>query len=225
MIDEEKIILVYLKKRNVWAIKKQEHSLYNEIKLIDSEIVNLLIKRKNIMSWILIIITGLMLIGLISLTYKRLRKSPQSDSMLKQRAIFNSNQQLIFHRLCELLPEATILSHVSFNALLTTKYLHTRDKYQNMVADFVILNRNLQIQAIISLDDGYSFKRGHKEHHQNSLLEMAGYRVVHYSGIPDYQQLRHDFLNEESEEMPTTLMTTEKYKDHPLTGQKIRAVG
>lgn len=177
------------------------------------------------MSWILIIITGLMLIGLISFAYTRLRTSPQSDSMLKQRAIFNSSQQLIFHRLSELLPEATILSHVSFNALLTTKYLHTRDKYQNMVADFVILNRHLQVQAIISLEDANSFRRGLKGRHQTSLLEMAGYRVVHYRTIPDYQQLRHDFLNEEFEVVSTSLMALEKYKESNLHLEKIRAVG
>lgn len=177
------------------------------------------------MSWIIITITGLMLIGLISLAYKRLHTPRQSDSVLKQRAIFSNSQQLIFHRLCELLPDATILSHVSFNSLLTTKYLHTRDKYQNMVADFVILNQNLQVQAIVSFDEGSSFKRVQKDLHETSLLEMAGYRVVRYNRIPDDQQLRHDFLNHVMDEVSKTLTTLGKHKEHHLQAVKARAVG
>ena len=176
------------------------------------------------MSWILITITGLMLIGLICLAYKRLYTSQQSDSMLKQRAIFSSSQQLVFHRLCELLPHATVLSHVSFNSLLTTKYLHTRDKYQNMVADFVILNRNLQVQAIISLDDGNSLKRMQKDRHQTTLLEMAGYRVIRYTAIPDDQQLRHDLLIEVVEDVPKMLSTFEKYKESNLSPEIMRSL-
>ena len=98
-------------------------------------------------------------------------KQPYSekDSVLKQRAVFNINQQITFMRLKEILPESTILAHVSFDALLTTKYTRTRHKYRNMVADFVILDDAHQIKTIIALDDPMALKRPQDAQYQDAL--------------------------------------------------------
>ena len=99
----------------------------------------------------------------------------------------------------EILPEANILAHVSFDALLTTKYPHTRRKYQQMFADFVVLDKDCKVLAVVALDDTNSIKRSNKNVYEDALLQSAGYRVVCYMGIPEYQKLREDFLTEFSD--------------------------
>ena len=75
----------------------------------------------------MIIVASLILLAVvIGASYKGLKNKQQADSALRRRAVFNSHEQITFTRLKEILPEANILAHVSFDALLTTKYLHTR---------------------------------------------------------------------------------------------------
>ena len=133
------------------------------------------------------------------------------DSMLKQRAIFNINEQLTFTRLKEILPHCIILAHVSYDALLTTKYFRTRHKYRNMVADFVVLDEYHQIIAIVAVDDTVSLRRSQNAEYQDALLSMAGYRVIRYDDVPEYYQLRHDFLNEVGAREPLVRPRSEQY--------------
>jgi hypothetical protein len=153
----------------------------------------------------------------------------QQDSALKQRAIFNINQQLTYTRLKEILPQSTILAHVSFDALLTTKYSRTRYKYRNMVADFVVLDEHYQVTAIIALDDPMVLKRRRNAEYQDALLAMADYRVIRYADVPEYYQLRQDFLveNVASHPLDTSLEGhTKKYSFYPiLQRKKIRILG
>ena len=144
-----------------------------------------------------IFIGSLILLCVLFMAWRGLENSTrQQDSALKQRAIFNINQQITYTRLKEILPQSTILAHVSFDALLTTKYSRTRHKYRNMVADFVVLDQSHQVTAIIALDDPMVLKRRQNAQYQDALLAMAGYRVIRYEDVPEYYQLRQDFLIE-----------------------------
>lgn len=148
----------------------------------------------------MMIIASLVLLAIVSVVaYKGLKSKQQADSALRQRAVFNSTELITFTRLKEILPEANILAHVSFDALITTKYLHTRRKYQQMFADFVVLDKDCKVLAVVTLDDLNSSKRMPANTYPDALLESAGYRIVRYVGVPEYQQLREDFLIEYSE--------------------------
>ena len=137
-----------------------------------------------------IFIGSLILLCVLFMAWRSLENSTrQQDSALKQRAIFNINQQITYTRLKEILPQSTILAHVSFDALLTTKYSRTRHKYRNMVADFVVLDQSHQVTAIIALDDPMVLKRRQNAQYQDALLAMAGYRVIRYEDVPEYYQL------------------------------------
>lgn len=153
--------------------------------------------------------------------------SRPQDSALKQRAIFNINEQLTYTRLKEILPNHTILAHVSFDALLTTKYYRTRNKYRNMVADFVVLDEQQQVQAIVALDDPMVLKRFQQAQYQDALLSLAGYRVIRYDDVPEYVQLREDFLNEPRSHVPFVPVNDLKkyhlYSD--LERKKIKIIG
>ena len=139
-----------------------------------------------------ITIVGLLFITVFAV--RSLHQNRRQDSPLKRRGILNISEQITLMRLQAVLPRHTVLAHVSFNALLTTKFAHTRRKYQGLVADFVVLDQQYQVLAIIEIADESYVNRLQQKHYQDSLLELAGYRVLRYSAIPTEQELREDLI-------------------------------
>lgn len=151
----------------------------------------------------MIIVSLFALAIVLVVAYKGLKSKQPSDSLLRQRAVFNAEEQLTFTRLCQILPEAHIFAHVSLDALLTTKFPRTRRKYQNLFADFVVLNQECRVIAVVAFGYGSgTMKRQHSTIQQDALLEAAGYRVLRYEHVPEYQQLREDFLDDFSQLPP-----------------------
>jgi hypothetical protein len=139
---------------------------------------------------------GILLIGCLGLLLSQIALNHRpTDSALKQRAIFSPQQQLTYTRLKTLLPELHILAQVSFDALLTTKYPRTRYKYRNMVADFVLLDQDHHIIAMIALSEAQGLKRLKNAYYEDDLLKMAGYKVLRYQHVPELSELKRDFLN------------------------------
>lgn len=137
-----------------------------------------------------ITIAGLLLIA--ALAFRHFQQNRREDSPLKRRGLLNMGEQLTLMRLQALLPQHTILAHVSLDALLTTKFTHTRRKYQNLSADFVVLDQHHRVVTIIEITDEIHTNRRYKKAYQSSLLEMAGYRVLRYGHIPTEQEIRDD---------------------------------
>ena len=73
-------------------------------------------------------------------------------------------------RLQAVLPRHTILAHVSFDALLTTKFAHTRRKYQGLVADFVVFDQQHQVFVIIEIADESYVNRLHQKALSRQLI-------------------------------------------------------
>lgn len=150
------------------------------------------------MELILLTIISILILTVFIFRYKKDQQS-LNDSALKQRRVLNYNEQVLLNRLSSLLPQYTVLAKVSYNALLTTKYGHTRHKFNTLSADFVVLNEHYQVVAIISLYDpvwgmSQQLKSGQYE---DRLLELGGYKVLRYIGVPDEQRLREDLHVEE----------------------------
>ncbi len=59
----------------------------------------------------------------------------------------------MFIRLKEALPQQHILAQVAFSALITSDDYKIRQKFNRKVTDFVILNTQFEVIAIIELDD------------------------------------------------------------------------
>ena len=133
------------------------------------------------------------LVMILIIAYKGRLNRQRSDSALRQRAVFNSDEQMTFVRLKEILPEANILAHVSFDALLTTKFSHTRRKYEKMFADFVVMDKECNVISIVAVGEVTSLKKMRITKYQDALLLAAGYKVKRYSEVPEYSQLREDF--------------------------------
>ncbi len=59
----------------------------------------------------------------------------------------------MFIRLKEALPQQHILAQVAFSALITSDDYKIRQKFNRKVTDFVVLNTQFEVIAIIELDD------------------------------------------------------------------------
>jgi hypothetical protein len=92
-----------------------------------------------------------------------------------------------------------------------------------------VLDEHHQVTAIIALDDPMILKRQQNSQYQDALLAMAGYRVIRYEDVPEYYQLRQDFLLEKSTHNLLDIqaeITPKKYSFYPeLERKKIRILG
>ena len=70
-------------------------------------------------------------------------------------------------------------------------------------------------------------KRIQRSQYQDALLQMAGYRVIRYDDVPEYAQLRDDFLNGHARFKPIAPVSGLKkyhlYSD--LERKKLKALG
>ncbi len=176
---------------------------------------------------IYILIGSLLLFFALIIAWRQLgNRAKRQDSILKQRAIFNFNEQLTYTRLKEILSEKIVLAHVSYDTLLTTKFYRTRNKYRNLVADFVVLDQQHHIIAIVAVDDPLVLKRPQQSQYEDALLTMAGYRVIRYDNVPEYQQLRQDFFGEQAFSMidSSSNSVNEMKRQRSYSGRNIKAV-
>lgn len=70
-----------------------------------------------------------------------------------QKPLITAFEQKMFVRLNEALPEHHILAQVAFSALITSDNFKIRQQFNRKVTDFVVLNRDMKVIAIIELDD------------------------------------------------------------------------
>src|SRR5690606_19752941 len=107
-----------------------------------------------------IMIGSFLLFCVVLMAWNKLgNNSKPQDSALKQRAIFNLNEQLTFTRLIEVLPDSIIRTYVYYDALTTPIFIRTGHKYRDLSANFVIMDQLHQIIAIVAVDDPLILKR------------------------------------------------------------------
>jgi very-short-patch-repair endonuclease len=107
----------------------------------------------------------------------------------KSRQPLTRNEQGMYWRLRETFPDAVVLAQVAFSALITSTREH-RNRYSQKVADFVLLDRAMQVIAVIELDDASHKGREANDERRDQYLKTAGYRVLRFPRTPDVDALR-----------------------------------
>ncbi|TWI69147.1 uncharacterized protein DUF2726 [Pseudoduganella lurida] len=105
-----------------------------------------------------------------------------------------ANEQPMYFRLTQALPDHVVLSQVAFSALLTTRDQATRNTFNRKVADFVICTKAFEVVALVELDDASHAGRKRQDDSRDALLTRAGYRVLRYARVPDVATLQKDVL-------------------------------
>ncbi|AXQ21574.1 DUF2726 domain-containing protein [Acinetobacter wuhouensis] len=103
-------------------------------------------------------------------------------------------EQKMFLRLNEAFPQHHVLAQVAFSALIDTEHFKLRSKFNRKVTDFVLLDHQLEVIAIIELDDPTHLGKEQQDAQRDAMLNQAGYKVYRYTEIPSCRDLRKDIL-------------------------------
>jgi len=119
-----------------------------------------------------------------------LKKGARNAEKPKARRPLTPNEQKMFFRLVDAMPDLVVLPQVAFSALLTARSKGARNRFSQKVADFVLCDRAFNVLAIVELDDSSHNGRGLADKARDAMLEGAGYRVLRWRGIPDAAQVK-----------------------------------
>ena len=84
---------------------------------------------------------------------------------------------------------------MAFSALITNSHYKIRALFNRKVTDFVILNADMHVIAVIAiieLDDHSHIGKEQEDAERDAMFHEAGYRVVRYTEIPSIRQLQSD---------------------------------
>ena len=111
---------------------------------------------------------------------------------LQRKPVMTAREQQMYKLLQTALPECTVLAQVAFSALVTAKGWANRNRFDRKVADFVLCSQQLNVIAIIELDDRSHAGRERHDKERDAMLRLAGYVTLRYANFPSQQALRAD---------------------------------
>ena len=123
---------------------------------------------------------------------KRQTGKSRGPLRLQSKPVMTAREQQMYHLLQTALPECTVLAQVAFSALLTAKGWANRNRFDRKVADFVLCSQQLNVIAIIELDDRSHAGRERHDKERDAMLRLAGYVTLRYANFPSQQALRAD---------------------------------
>jgi len=138
----------------------------------------------------LIIIVALILLYVMRV--KRQTARSRAPMRLQSKPVMTAREQQMYHLLQTALPECTVLAQVAFSALVTAKGWANRNRFDRKVADFVLCSQQLNVLAVIELDDSSHAGREREDKERDTMLRLAGYVTLRYANFPTQQALRAD---------------------------------
>lgn len=138
----------------------------------------------------LIIIVALILLYVMRVKCQTARS--RAPMGLHRKPVMTAREQQMYHLLQTALPECTVLAQVAFSALVTAKGWENRNRFNRKVADFVLCSQQLNVLAVIELDDSSHAGREREDKERDDMLRLAGYVTLRYANFPTQQALRAD---------------------------------
>lgn len=122
-------------------------------------------------------------------------KKPLSEIIKRRihhRKVLTLNEQPMFHRLKEALPEYSVLPQVSFNSLIWSKSKYIRNRFNRKVCDFAICDEVFKPIFVIELDDPSHIGKEQEDADRDCILNEAKIRVIRYKKVPEIEVIRRD---------------------------------
>lgn len=116
------------------------------------------------------------------------------DSPIRPSYLLTNHEKTMFGEIRQAVPECQIFVQVALGAILWTKSQGTRNKFNRLIADFVVTDLYFNILAVIELDDKSHDNKQEKDAKRDAMVREAGYKVLRYRYMPDKQKLRQDIL-------------------------------
>ena len=118
----------------------------------------------------------------------------KSDTPIKSSYLLTHHEKTMFGEIRQAVPECQIFVQVALGAILWTKSQGTRNKFNRLIADFVVTDNDFNILAVIELDDKSHDNKQEQDAKRDAMVREAGYKVLRYRHMPNKQQLRQDIL-------------------------------
>nr|WP_275936464.1 DUF2726 domain-containing protein [Pseudacidovorax intermedius] len=127
------------------------------------------------------------------------RRGPRQSEPIKAKRFLTDREQAMFNRLKEAFPSLTVVTQVSFGALLSARKTATRNRFDRKIADFAVLDHAYRVIALIELDDATHRLKKDADTARDDMLKGAGYRVLRYTNVPNISDVRADVFPPASE--------------------------
>lgn len=130
----------------------------------------------------------------LALLLLRHSAAPKKPKTYYPKKVITNFESKLFFQLKAAFPEPQyyILAQVAFTALITSQDIQVRNKFNRKVTDFVVLNKKLEVLAIIELDDPSHVGQEARDAARDAMFHDAGYHVIRYTSIPSVRQLQKD---------------------------------
>lgn len=145
------------------------------------------------MTWLLTIIGIIVLVVFILKNASGEVSKKQNRTPITGKRPLTMNEQPMFTKLIEALPEYKVLAQVAFSSFMTAKGNATRNTFNRKVADFVVIDKSFNVVAIVELDDSSHNGNEDRDAKRDALIAEAGFRVIRYKRTPDVNKIRSDF--------------------------------
>ena len=149
----------------------------------------------KLMSQLQFFVVAIAIIFIVTSLVNEKRKKPAGPLTLKRKQLLTNREQQMFSVLSSALPECVVLAQVSFSALVTAEGWQSRNRFNRKVADFVLCSKQMNVIAVIELDDRSHIGREFFDRERDNMLKQAGYTTIRYHSVPPAEVIRRDIEN------------------------------
>lgn len=126
---------------------------------------------------------------------RRFKYNPEEEWPFTAKKLQTNNEEALYKRLKEMLPEYHIFAQVQLSRLIDVKKGHDFNKWFNrinrMSVDFVICDESLKVISVIELDDS-SHRDQHRQeqdYKKNKALKSADINIIRWQKIPSNEEI------------------------------------
>ncbi len=162
------------------------------------------------MKWLLVlaVLVVLVVAVVVAAIVMKKRKDTSSDNdqpwPFCERRVMSKQEQVLYFRLVEALPECIVLAQVQLSRVLDVKKGHNFRQWLNRIdkksLDYLVcLKKSCSVVAAIELDDSTHEREDRKKTDQNKnrALQSAGVKLIRWQAknLPDVQTIRQTFTS------------------------------
>lgn len=144
------------------------------------------------------VLLGLMIVAVFVFKELTAKKGSKKNWPVKARKPMNETEAAAYERISEALSDRTVLAQVSMSQIVSVRsgkeHAWAWNKISQKVCDYVVLRKDLSVQAVIELDGQSHDKpaRMKSDRDKEAALSAAGIKLVRVNSkqIPNGAQLR-----------------------------------
>lgn len=143
---------------------------------------------------VIILCVGAFLYGFVGNDAEK-KQNRNGETPIIAKKLLTDHEKVLFNQLIQL-PNCHVFVQVSLAAFLHTNGWKTRNRFIRKIADFVVTDSNLNILAVIELDDKSHDNKVEADMARDKMIQTAGYKTLRYRKMPTVEQLYNDIYNE-----------------------------